>query len=98
MKLHMSVKIRDQAAAIERYVKQRGYSLDAQLDAAELKVRAERKLGKLLKETVNHNGGGDRKSRSHTATVIGTCPPMSRRRNPPAGKSWSPSPSPNSSE
>ena len=40
--------IRDQAAAIERYLRQQAASRDAQNDAAEIKVRAERRLGELL--------------------------------------------------
>ncbi len=40
--------IRDQAQAILHYSKQREYSLDVQQDAAEIKLRAERRLGELL--------------------------------------------------
>jgi hypothetical protein len=38
------------------YVKQRDGSLEAQNAAAEIKLRAERRLGQMLKETVNHKG------------------------------------------
>jgi hypothetical protein len=48
--------IRDKAASIERYLKQKDRSGEASLFAADLKIRAERKLGDLLKETVNHRG------------------------------------------
>jgi N6-adenosine-specific RNA methylase IME4 len=41
-------KIRDQAAAIKHYMSQQEMSREAQQDAAELKVRAERRLGELL--------------------------------------------------
>jgi len=36
----------------------------------ELKLRAERRLGELLEETVDHTGGGNRKSVSQVATPI----------------------------
>lgn len=49
-------EIRDKSAGAEFYLRQRGGCLDIQLDAAELKVRAERELGKILRETVNHKG------------------------------------------
>lgn len=40
--------IRDQASAIGAYLKEQGYLLSVQNDAAELKLRAERKLGQLI--------------------------------------------------
>jgi site-specific DNA-methyltransferase (adenine-specific) len=53
-------QLRDQATTIEHWLKRRGASLDLQNDAAEFRLRAERKLGALLKETVvprgNHGG------------------------------------------
>lgn len=49
--------IRDQAAAAAYLMQTRGYSLDCQNDAIEIKLRAERGLGELLKETVDHRGG-----------------------------------------
>jgi hypothetical protein len=64
--------IRDKAEAIRLYVKQRDGSLEAQNLAAELKVRAERKLGELLKETVHR--GGNRKSNSHDGSLNGCLP------------------------
>jgi hypothetical protein len=66
--------IRDKAASIQHYIKQRDGSLESQNLAAELKIRAERKLGALLAETVNHTGGGNRKSRSHDVTPISDLP------------------------
>lgn len=48
--------LRDKAEAIRLYRKQHDKSLEAQNTAAELKLRAERKLGLLLRETVNHEG------------------------------------------
>ena len=39
----------DRAEAIRHFIKQQGYALDVQNDAAELKLRAERKAGQLLR-------------------------------------------------
>jgi hypothetical protein len=51
-------QIRDQALAIGHYLAEQRYSRDAQNDAAEIKLRAERKIGELLAETVeNHRPG-----------------------------------------
>jgi hypothetical protein len=61
--------VRDKAAAIGRYLRQQRYGLQAQNEAAELKLRAERRLGELLAETVDH--GGDRRSKSHRTTLNG---------------------------
>src|SRR5436309_2262552 len=60
--------IRDKAQAIQHYLRQQGYCLAAQNDAAELKLRAERRLGDLLAETVRHEGGRPAK-RSQDDTV-----------------------------
>jgi N6-adenosine-specific RNA methylase IME4 len=49
-------EFRDRAAALERYLRQRDDADTAARDAAELRLRAERRLGELLAETVNHNG------------------------------------------
>jgi site-specific DNA-methyltransferase (adenine-specific) len=49
--------IRDKAGAIQQYLKQQGYCLSAQNDAAELKLRAERKLGELLASNGERRGG-----------------------------------------
>ncbi len=40
--------IRDQAKAIAIYLKEQGYSLKCRLDASELQLRAERKIGCLI--------------------------------------------------
>lgn len=42
-------KIRDQAAAMEHYARQQKGALDAANKASEIKVRAERRIGELLK-------------------------------------------------
>jgi hypothetical protein len=49
--------VRDQAEAIRAYARQRDGCLEVQNAAAELKVRAERRLGELLLE-LDRNGGG----------------------------------------
>jgi protein gp37 len=44
--------LRDKAQAMAAYYRQRSYGLEAMNDAAEIKLRAERRLGELLAETV----------------------------------------------
>jgi hypothetical protein len=60
--------IRDKMQAIERYYRQQQDAEDAALDAGELKLRAERKLGELLAGTVvargNHSPGVSGSQRS----------------------------------
>lgn len=67
-------KLRDQAEAIRVYAKQQKESLEIQNDAAEIKLRAERRIGELL-IAAKENGeradrGGDKKSKLHNATLI----------------------------
>jgi len=50
-------EIRDQAEAIRQYVKAAGYSLENQNQAAETRLRAERKAGELLKKMEKNKGG-----------------------------------------
>ena len=52
--------IRDQAEAVRHYLKSASFGLDMQNRAAEVKLLAERQVGSLLKEMLQH--GGDRKS------------------------------------
>jgi site-specific DNA-methyltransferase (adenine-specific) len=72
------LEFRNKAAAVEHYLKQRNDSEDAAFDAKELRLRAERRLGELLAETVSHNGGGigsnQHQQRSHDVTVAGRLP------------------------
>jgi N6-adenosine-specific RNA methylase IME4 len=49
--------IRDQAQTAYYFLKQREYSFDAQQDAAEIKVRAERRLGQLVAKLKTEQGG-----------------------------------------
>lgn len=62
--------VRDKAEALRQYCKQAGESLAMQNDIAEIKLRAERKAGELLKE-MGPQHGGDRKSKSksHDGTL-----------------------------
>lgn len=64
--------IRDRAEAIRQYMRQQKSSHVAQNAAAELKIRAERRLGELLADTVRR--GGDRKSNYHRGSLIGKLP------------------------
>jgi N6-adenosine-specific RNA methylase IME4 len=61
--------LRDKAESVRLYLRQREDAREAQQDAAELRVRAERKLGELLAATVNHAG-----SRGVGRTVRPTLP------------------------
>lgn len=62
--------IRADAAGITHALKQRGALLEAQNDCAELKLRAERRAGEILKVMDKNKGGGDQKSdhRSQSGT------------------------------
>jgi phage N-6-adenine-methyltransferase len=66
-------RVRDQAEALRLYVKQQGESHEMQNDIAEIKLRAERRAGELLREmaeTGQRNGqGGDRKSKLDDQTL-----------------------------
>ena len=55
-------EIRDKAEALRAYAKQAGESFEMQNRCAEIKVRAERKAGELLREHGKGVHGGDRKS------------------------------------
>ncbi len=53
--------IRDKAVAMEAYFKQ-AKNTEAERRACEIRLRAERKAGKLLSKMEKNKGGGDRKS------------------------------------
>lgn len=65
-------EIIDGAEALRVYAQQAKSGLEIQNRCAEVKLRAEKKLGELLKDMPKDNKGGDRKSQSHGATVIRT--------------------------
>lgn len=54
--------IRDKAEALRQYARQANWGLDKQNHCAEIKIRAERRCGQLLKKHIQH--GGDRRSGS----------------------------------
>jgi phage N-6-adenine-methyltransferase len=58
--------IHSQAKAIEAYRRTTKAALDAQNGAIEIRLRAFRRMGEILKEVIPHNGG---RKRSHDATV-----------------------------
>src|SRR5262249_55312882 len=62
-------EIRDQAVAVAHYMKVRGGSEEAADNAAEIKLWAERRLGELLVQSVNHNG-----ARGVGNTMLSTLP------------------------
>jgi 16S rRNA G966 N2-methylase RsmD len=53
-----AVEVRRQAHAVEIYLRQHAVARDAALDAAEIRLRAERRAGELLAETVRPGGNG----------------------------------------
>jgi N6-adenosine-specific RNA methylase IME4 len=59
--------VRDKAAAIQNYLRTQGATGEVQRKAAQLKLRAERRLGELIPEHVAH--GGDRRSSSHRGSL-----------------------------
>jgi len=70
--------IRDKAEALRAYHRQIGSSLEMQNQCAEIKIRAERRAGELLKERDLH-AGRPSKEWSHDATIsrpVGTLPEL----------------------
>src|ERR1700736_1987647 len=62
--------IHDFAEAARIYARQARLGLEAQNDAAEIKLRAERKLGELLAALPKQNGGDAARARSQAATEV----------------------------
>lgn len=62
--------LRDRAETVRHYLRQAKKSLLLQNRCAELRIRAERKLGAMLHDTVVHQGGRPKKQ-SHGVTVSG---------------------------
>lgn len=63
-------EIRDKAEALRVYARQAGESLEMQNQCAEIKLRAERRGGEILKEQEKHEGGRPTKNQSHDATSL----------------------------
>lgn len=62
--------IRDKAEALRLYARQSGETLEMQNQCAEIKLRAERRAGEILREQENQKPGEHwKKKRSHDATV-----------------------------
>ena len=55
-------RVRDQAEAIRLYVRQQNMGLEMQNNAAEIKLRAERRAGEMLEESLAHKGGRPKKT------------------------------------
>lgn len=62
--------IRDQAEALRVYIRAASESLEAANAAAEIKLRAERKAGEMLKAMEKRDGGDAMKARSQGATEV----------------------------
>ncbi|MCR9244575.1 MAG: phage N-6-adenine-methyltransferase [bacterium] len=60
--------IRDKAQAAQAYARQAKLSLVMQNQCAEIRLRAERKLGELLSKTIRHEGGRPKRSRAGTVS------------------------------
>ena len=65
-------EIRDKAEALRVYAKQAGESLEMQNNCAEIKIRAERRAGELLKENGRKKGETDKKIMFHDGTLSPT--------------------------
>jgi phage N-6-adenine-methyltransferase len=63
--------IRDQAEALRAYSRSIGAALDAVNAAAELRIRAVRKMGEALRDAEKAKGGGDRRSDHPSASTRG---------------------------
>lgn len=65
--------IRDRAQALRAFMKQQGESLEAQNAATEIRIRAERRAGELVRAMIEagelRGRGGDRKSKSNDSIL-----------------------------
>lgn len=59
------LEIRDKAEALRAYYKQVNEGLDSQNRVAEIKIRAERRIGELLAEMPKNNGGRPKENHLH---------------------------------
>jgi phage N-6-adenine-methyltransferase len=62
--------IRDKAEALRAYAKQAGEGLAIQNECAEIKIRAERRAGELLKATPKRTGGAAMRARYHDDPAV----------------------------
>lgn len=62
-----AIDLRDRMGAVADYLKARDYSYEAQCNASEIKLRAERRVGEILAGMKLR--GGDRKTNSHDASL-----------------------------
>jgi len=69
--------IKDKAEAMRAYAKQIGESLDVQNSICEIKLRAERRMGQMLKETELQNGGDAMKKKARSQDVTELPPSLS---------------------
>lgn len=67
--IHDVLEIRDKAEALRKFAKARGAKLEAQNLLAEIRIRGERKAGKMLDKAIVHKGGRPEKL-SHSVTVL----------------------------
>jgi N6-adenosine-specific RNA methylase IME4 len=65
-----AAEVRDQAESIRKYMQKRGFAIEVINAAAELKIRAERRMGELLKEMPKHPGGRPGENRFHDGTSL----------------------------
>lgn len=76
-------EVRDQAKAVEMYLRSRKASIDAQQDAAEIRLRAERRLGELTKEIPRSKGaakkGVGRRGKKNGVALDDGVVPLSER-------------------
>ncbi len=59
----------DRAELLRIYRKQIGDTLEIQNEAAEIRIRAQRRAGEILKETIQHEGGRPKEKPSHDERV-----------------------------
>lgn len=69
-------EIRDKAEALRQYAKQAGESLENQNMIAEIKLRAERRAGELLREMQKNEGGRPTKKTSNTVLPVLDAPTL----------------------
>jgi N6-adenosine-specific RNA methylase IME4 len=62
--------VADKAAAVALYLRSRNASIESQNDAAEIRMRAERRLGQLTAELDKHPGGRPGKTRDNASPVL----------------------------